>query len=362
MTGIMTEERIGIIVTFFLVLIPYLAIKYFRWRSSRSRLYQLAERLPGPKSSVILGNAESFMSAPSVIFKNVVQEIKEFPDVMKMWIGPRLLVFLLHPADVELILSSQEHIDKAPEYKFFKPWLGEGLLITTGEKWKLHRKLIAPSFHLNILKSFLGVFNKNSLDVVKKLEKEDGKEFDCHDYMSEATVEMLLETAMGVDKKAQENGYDYAMAVMKMCDILHLRQTKLWMRPDMLFLLSSYGRLQKQLLSTIHGLTKKVVSLRKADHKSGFVDTRLINNISDSPPEQVSTSDYSYGGSKGLKDDIDEDIGQKKRLAFLDLLISGAQGGVVLNDDEIQNQVDTIMFEGHDTTASASSFFLLRFG
>uniref|UniRef100_A0A146LUW8 Cytochrome P450 4g15 n=1 Tax=Lygus hesperus TaxID=30085 RepID=A0A146LUW8_LYGHE len=358
MTGIMTEERIGIIVTFFLVLIPYLAIKYFRWRSSRSRLYQLAERLPGPKSSVILGNAESFMSAPSVIFKNVVQEIKEFPDVMKMWIGPRLLVFLLHPADVELILSSQEHIDKAPEYKFFKPWLGEGLLITTGEKWKLHRKLIAPSFHLNILKSFLGVFNKNSLDVVKKLEKEDGKEFDCHDYMSEATVEMLLETAMGVDKKAQENGYDYAMAVMKMCDILHLRQTKLWMRPDMLFLLSSYGRLQKQLLSTIHGLTKKVVSLRKADHKSGFVDTRLINNISDSPPEQVSTSDYSYGGSKGLKDDIDEDIGQKKRLAFLDLLISGAQGGVVLNDDEIQNQVDTIMFEGHDTTASASSFFL----
>lgn len=102
------------------------------------------------------------------------------------------MVFLTEPRDVELILSSHVYIDKSPEYRFFKPWLGDGLLISTGPKWRAHRKLIAPTFHLNVLKSFIDLFNANSRNVVKKLSKENNKEFDCHDYMSEATVEILL--------------------------------------------------------------------------------------------------------------------------------------------------------------------------
>lgn len=116
----------------------------------------------------------------------------EYTGAVRVWIGPRLIVFLTDPRDVELILSSHVYIDKSPEYRFFKPWLGNGLLISSGSKWRAHRKLIAPTFHLNVLKSFIDLFNANSRHVVKKLEKEIGKEFDCHDYMSEATVEMLL--------------------------------------------------------------------------------------------------------------------------------------------------------------------------
>lgn len=61
-----------------------------------------------------------------------------------------------------------------------------------GHKWRSHRRIIAPTFHLNVLKSFVDLFNENSRHVVKKLSKEVGKTFDCHDYMSEATVEILL--------------------------------------------------------------------------------------------------------------------------------------------------------------------------
>lgn len=128
----------------------------------------------------------------SEIFKTVYKYSFEYKDVIKMWIGPKLVVFLTHPQDIELILSSHVHIDKSTEYRFFQPWLGNGLLISTGPKWRAHRKLIAPTFHLNVLKSFIDLFNANSRHVVKKLAKENGKEFDAHDYMSEATVEILL--------------------------------------------------------------------------------------------------------------------------------------------------------------------------
>lgn len=355
---------------FYMLLVPALILWYAYWRMSRRHMYELAEKLAGPKGYPLIGNALEFTGGSPDIFRRLIDMSNEYntESVVRAWIGPRLIVFLYDPRDVELILSSHIHIDKADDYKFFKPWLGNGLLISTGQKWRSHRKLIAPTFHLNVLKSFIDLFNANSRDVVNKLKKEAG-EFDCHDYMSECTVEILLETAMGVSKNTQDqSGFEYAMAVMKMCDILHLRHTKIWMRPDILFNLTQYAKNQTKLLDTIHGLTKKVIQKKKAEFKSGKKPIVL-----DSAAETSTTSDVkvtsveglSFGQAAGLKDDLDvddNDVGQKKRLAFLDLLLESSQSGVVISDEEIKEQVDTIMFEGHDTTAAGSSFFLSMMG
>lgn len=115
-----------------------------------------------------------------------------YGDICRGFLGNKLFVFLSHPADVEIILNSNVHLDKSADYNFFKPWLGEGLLISTGEKWRSHRKLIAPAFHQNVLKTFVDTFNENSLKTVDRLTNELGKEFDIHDYMSETTVDILL--------------------------------------------------------------------------------------------------------------------------------------------------------------------------
>ncbi|KAG6448732.1 hypothetical protein O3G_MSEX005696 [Manduca sexta] len=354
---------------FYVLLVPALILWYTYWRMSRRRLYELAEKLNGPSGWPLLGNALEFTGGSAEIFKNIVEKSIPYDQesVVKLWIGPRLLVFIYDPRDVEVILSSHVHIDKADEYRFFKPWLGNGLLISTGQKWRSHRKLIAPTFHLNVLKSFIDLFNANSRAVVDKLKKE-AKDFDCHDYMSECTVEILLETAMGVSKTTQDqSGFDYAMAVMKMCDILHLRHTKIWLRPDLLFKFTEYAKNQTKLLDVIHGLTKKVIKRKKEEFQSGKKPSVLSNDVTNNEvPTSKTTSveGLSFGQSAGLKDDLDveEDVGQKKRLAFLDLLLESSQSGVVITDEEIKEQVDTIMFEGHDTTAAGSSFFLSMMG
>lgn len=360
--------------TFYFLLAPALLLWFVYWRLSRRHMLELAERIPGPKGLPLLGNALDLVGSSHSVFRTIIEKGKDYNEVIKIWIGPKLIVFLVDPRDVELLLSSHVYIDKSPEYRFFKPWLGNGLLISTGHKWRQHRKLIAPTFHLNVLKSFIDLFNENSRLVVDKMHKENGKAFDCHDYMSECTVEILLETAMGVSKKTQDqSGYDYAMAVMKMCDILHLRHRKMWLYPDLFFNLTQYAKKQVKLLDTIHSLTKKVIRHKKAAFEKGTRGSLAITSIKTSDIEKpkgdagkTSTVEgLSFGQSANLKDDLDvdeNDVGEKKRLAFLDLLLESAENGALISDEEIKNQVDTIMFEGHDTTAAGSSFFLSMMG
>lgn len=348
---------------FLSLLIPAVVLYLIYFRVSRRRLIELGDKLPGPPALPIVGNALEFFGSPDAIFQKIFEKSYEYEGVVRLWMGPKLVVFLTDPRDVEVILSSNVYIDKSVEYRFFEPWLGNGLLISTGPKWRAHRKLIAPTFHLNVLKSFIDLFNANSRAVVEKMRQEGNKEFDIHNYMSELTVEILLETAMGVSKSTQgRSGFEYAMAVMKMCDILHLRHTKVWLRPDWLFNLTKYSRDQIKLLEIIHGLTKKVIQRKKEEFKSG--KRNLIDTSSQKAGNTIAVEGVSFGQSSGLKDDldVDDDVGEKKRQAFLDLLVEAGQNGVVLTDKEVKEQVDTIMFEGHDTTAAGSSFFLSMMG
>ncbi|XP_069674680.1 cytochrome P450 4g15-like [Periplaneta americana] len=342
----------------YVLLISAIIIFFIYWKIQRRRYVELAEKIPGPKGLPIVGNALQFLGGSLFISQQLISLGLQYSSVLKIWLFHKLLIFISDPRDIELILGSSTHLDKSDDYAFFKPWLGEGLLISSGQKWKTHRKLIAPTFHLNVLKSYIERFNTNSRATCAKMAKENGKVFDCHDYMSECTVEILLETAMGVNKKTQDSGYDYAMAVMKMCNILHLRQTNIWLRPDWLFKISKYGKEQINLLNIIHGLTKKVIKRKKEEFNTGnknYIESFIT------PEENLVTAP-----GKGLRDDLDEqdenDIGLKKRMAFLDLMIETSQNGVVLSDNEIKEEVDTIMFEGHDTTAAGSSFFLSLMG
>ncbi|XP_033216126.1 cytochrome P450 4g15-like [Belonocnema kinseyi] len=354
-----------------LILVTVLTAVYYYIETSR--IVRLGNKLPGPPTVPFFGNA---LLAVRVQPKDILQKALEYDyygNVVRAFLGPKLVVFIMDPRDIEIILSSHVHIDKSPEYRFFKPWLGEGLLISTGEKWRTHRKIIAPTFHLNVLKSFVPLFYENSRDLVLRLKKEVGKEFDCHDYMSAITVDILMETAMGLrGAEKEKTGFDYAMAVMKMCDIIHRRQYDILLRIDALFQFTNFAKQQGKLLDTIHTLTSRVIKKRKAEFLArGEISAvekekrkeelkKMIQNAR-SEKNKKNNANIHY-----VRDDLDEidenDVGEKRRLAFLDLLLELARDGAKLSDEEIKEEVDTIMFEGHDTTAAGSSFVLCVLG
>ncbi|CAG9861388.1 unnamed protein product [Phyllotreta striolata] len=345
---------------------------YHYWFKNQ-RYVKLGNQMPGPPAVPIIGNAHWALGLSAAgVFELSIKTHRELKcDVARVWLGPRLIVGIMNAEDAEIILNSNVHLEKSSDYSLFKPWLGDGLLISKGEKWRSHRKMIAPTFHSSILKSFMPVFNKQARNLVAQFRKEQSNEFDCHDYMSSATVDTLLETAMGVSKTSDENtGFEYAMAVMRMCNILHLRTVKLWLRPDVLFNLTKFSTLQVSLLNIIHDLTKRVIKKKKENYFE-----RVVRGETSLYTEAVKTTfDETKGHivenasimSNYAKDDLDEndnDVGEKKRLAFLDFLVEASQTkGNVLSDEEVSEEVNTIMFEGHDTTAAASSFTLCLLG
>uniref|UniRef100_A0A1Q3FRH5 Putative cytochrome p450 n=2 Tax=Culex tarsalis TaxID=7177 RepID=A0A1Q3FRH5_CULTA len=356
-----------------MTLVLVASVLFHVWMQSR-RYVKLGNLIPGPRAYPLIGNANMLLGkSHDEIMKRAIELSFVYGSVARGWLGYHLVVFLTEPADIELILNSYVHLTKSNEYRFFKPWLGDGLLISSGDKWKSHRKLIAPAFHQNVLKTFIDVFNDNSLAVTERMRKEVGKVFDVHDYMSEVTVDILLETAMGSNRTGEnKEGFDYAMAVMKMCDILHSRQVKIHLRMDPIFNMTKTKKEQERLLGIIHGLTRKVVKQKKELFEKNLAEGKLPSPslseiIAKEEDSSVKTQEpvvISQGSM--LRDDLDaideNDIGEKRRLAFLDLMIETAKTGADLSDEEIKEEVDTIMFEGHDTTAAGSSFVLCLLG
>lgn len=59
---------------------------------------------------------------------------KEHNYIVKLRLGPSSQYLLVaDPKMMEFVLSSQKLITKSVEYDFFFPWLGKGLLTSTGE-------------------------------------------------------------------------------------------------------------------------------------------------------------------------------------------------------------------------------------
>ena len=196
-------------------------------------------------------------------------------------------------------------------------------------KWHSRRKMLTSAFHFRILEDFLDVMNNQCQTLISKLDKKvDCEEFNLYPYITHCALDIICETAMGKNINAQDNNdTDYVKAVYRGSEIVFQRQRSPWFWYDWLFSLTPTGIEWKNAIKLMHKFTTDVINERKEYHK-------MIGN----------------------DDHEDEDIGIKKKFAFLDLLIKESKGGTVLTDDDIREEVDTFMFEGHDTTAANMAF------
>ncbi|KAL0134225.1 hypothetical protein PUN28_001197 [Cardiocondyla obscurior] len=226
------------------------------------------------------------------------------------------------------------------------PIIGNILILqgSQGSKWKLRRKILTPTFHFNILQHFIESFIEESENMTKSLQNiGDAVVKDLTPFISEHTLNTICETAMGISLRRMKSFQKhYRNAVHKMGELVVYRLFRQWLRYDWVFFLTSKGREQKKILKTLHEFTEKIIAERKMYHKN--MNGQFSKNLGKGT-EEIDANDTEVIASR------------KKRLAMLDLLILASQEGS-LTDIDIREEVDTFMFEGHDTVATSICFTL----
>ncbi|XP_072390708.1 cytochrome P450 4c3-like isoform X1 [Diabrotica undecimpunctata] len=317
---------------FFLIIVivlTILPILHKRYVKNQSRYLG---NVPGPKPNAYIGNLNLFLGKSTEEYLDIISSVfKENGNIIKIYRGPLATVVLVaDEAFLEYILSSNKLINKSKEYKYLENWLGTGLLTSGGQKWKTRRKMLTPAFHFSILENFVGIFEELGQDFIKKLSCNVNKpSFDVYPLVKLLTLDIICETAMGVKINAQtyENSA-YVQSVKNICSLIHQKMFSIAVAiSHHLHPLTINYYKEKIVLKTLHNYTDQVIAKR-------CEDSRCV-----------------------IKNKIDEN-GIKKKIAFLDLLLSANSNDRFLSRKDIREEVDTFMFEGHDTVSSAISFTL----
>ena len=142
---------------------------------------------------------------------------------------------------------------------------------------------------------------------------------------------------MGVSINALDNPDNAYVQAIKDFGSIVIQRTFSALRsfPLLYFLHPFYWR-QRKLIKTMHDFTNSVIKAKRQALKE----------------KQAAGSDGTASGTV-LSDD--DGVYGKKRLSFLDLLMNETS----MSDADIREEVDTFMFEGHDTTTSGIFFSLM---
>lgn len=269
--------------------------------------------------------------------------------IAKIWFGPIPVIIVFRPNTAEEVYKNQKLSTKSYFYKFLNNWLGDSLLMSYGQKWHERRRLLTPAFHFKILEQFLNVFNRQFTVLVRLLNEQIDKSpegFDIQSNIHNCMLDNICETAMGVNIRAQEqSGGEVIRTYYRQQDILMTRAKCAWLWPDLIFRLSSFGREEQRNLVILHGFTRKVIMERKAER----LNKKNADKAETSRKQATTENDIFLSKNK-------------PRNAFLDILLEAAEENESLTDDGIQEEVDTFVFAGHDTTSTGAVWMTYMLG
>eukprot|EP00058_Branchiostoma_floridae_P001305 XP_002586793.1 hypothetical protein BRAFLDRAFT_102945 [Branchiostoma floridae] len=260
----------------------------------------------------------------------------EEKDRCSVWrLGPFLPVLSCsHPDTVRPILGGKTQ-KTSWVYGFFRPWLGDGLLISEGQKWQRNRRLLTPAFHFDILKHYVTLFSESTQVLLEKwLSRGPGASVELFDQIGLMTLDNILKCSLGYHSNCQTDGQSapYIQAVHDLTSLIDERVDRPLQHIDFIYYLTAKGRRFRQACKVVHSFSEQVIMTRKEERKK----------------EELKEEDFTSPGYKS-----------GKCLDFVDILLQAKdEDGTGLSVSEIRDEVNTFLFAGHHTTASGVSWTL----
>lgn len=214
---------------------------------------------------------------------------------------------------------------------------------------------MTPTFHYQILENYAPVMSRNIKIMLKHIESklENGRCVvkDVRPLLVNYSLDVILETAMGIKMDVQKNWFElqrtgnmidtektqFTRLVATFAKSVIGRALKPWLYPELIFRLSSFGQKCYENVSTMHNFTRNIIQQRKEEFLAR-------------PKNQKES-------------DVDNEVSGKKRLAFLDLLMSNhLENPDQLDLKSMVEEVTTFTIAGTDSTSTALKFCLLLIG
>ncbi|XP_040833770.1 cytochrome P450 4A7-like isoform X1 [Ochotona curzoniae] len=317
----------GLLQVAFLLGLLLLLFKAAQHYLRRQWLLKALQQFPSPPSHWLFGHLREFpvdMELPQLL-----KRVEKFPSACPRWLWGSELLFTIYDPDYIKVILGRSDPKAALPYSFLTPWIGNGLLLLEEHVWFQHRRMLTPAFHYDILKPYVGLMADSvqvMLDKWEKLPSQDSSLDVCED-ISMMTLDTILKSAFSHEGNVQlDSGTSksYIQAVKELSQLVSFRVRNVFHHNNTLYRLSPAGRLMDRTCQLAHEHTDRVIKLRKA-HLQQEGELEKIRN--------------------------------KRRLDFLDILLfAKMEDGSSLSDEDLRAEVDTFMFEGHDTTASGISW------
>ncbi|KAJ8308735.1 hypothetical protein KUTeg_013609 [Tegillarca granosa] len=297
-----------------LKVIPVLGIiliilKIWSWFKAKKELQRQFKDFPGPKPHWLWGNAKELSGDYEGMLK-IADYAVQYHGAFPIWMGPfDAFLMTVHPSTVKTVLSGSDPKDEF-SYALMRPWIGDGLLLSGGRKWDRNRRLMTPAFHVDILKNY------------KKWQKANGSTEIFH-HISLLTLDSMMQCLFGYHSNCQDERvrHPYIQGVYDVSEYIIKRIMSPHLHSDMIYYWTENGKKFQQACDTIHEHSSKII----AERRKLLAKEKTASRTTD----------------------------------FLDILLTAKDSdGDGLSNKEVQDEVDTFMFEGHDSTASSLSWCL----
>ncbi|CAK8697878.1 unnamed protein product [Clavelina lepadiformis] len=304
-------------------------VRFYRIRKNLRNHWQ------GPKCHWFwghLGMVTRGNKDPARFITFFTEKEKEFPLGFAIYPGPfRAVLLLHHPNIVKKVLSASawEAPKNRSSYAALVPWLGEGLLVLNGHQWFRHRRLLTSAFHFDTLKPYVKKMNHCGKALVKKwssviADHTSGK-IEVFQQFSLMALDTIMNCLLSYEPNAQ----------MQQSENIYV--------------------------SSIYTLSKLIIE-RGRNKNLAMVFNFFYKRTKAGKDFQVNCDkvhQFSNTFMKQRRNEIADMNGNRSHFDFLDILLSARDtDGNGLVDSEIRAEMDTFLFRGHDTTASALSWTL----
>lgn len=234
---------------------------------------------------------------------------RQYGDLIQFKLGPFSAFVLSHPTYVQHILqdNNKNYTKDTFQYNGLSKVTGRGLLTSDGDLWLQQRRRMQPAFNRKHIDGFGALMSDAAVSKVN--EWQVGQTIDVDREMMELALEILGKALLGVDLRTEAPTLTSAVLVA-LDHVVHSFKS-----PDILpaFLRTPRRQKFRQAMETLDDAVQEIIDHHRAK-KDDSIDAKSLLDV---------------------------------------MLYSKDDSGQTMSDQQVRDELITILIAGHETVASA---------